>query len=468
MTPPDFKPASRVLPQRLAFLALAALQTLPMVQAQGLRPLNAQSITTPQAAAVRTEAAAGSAQRAADFIVAIVNTEPITNAEVRQEAQRLAPQLAQSRQGRPPDAELARLVLERMINEKAQLQLAKESGIRVDDLAVDQAEQNVAAQNQVDVPTLRRRLLADGIGQAQYREQLRDQLILIRVRERDVDSRVKVSDLEVDQFMREQASAADANTELNLAQILIAVPENASAEQSASLLAKAEAALARARANEDFGTLARELSSAADRSNGGQMGLRSADRYPPLFLQAIQGLAQGAISGVVRSGAGFHILKVVEKRAAGMSVEQTRARHILLRPGAQLNEAQARDRLADYKRRVEAGQADFAQLARENSQDGSAAQGGDLGWASPGQFVPEFEQAMATLAPGQIAPPLVSRFGVHLIQVMERRTSTLSLRDQQEVVRNQLRQKKLEEAFIIWAQEVRGRAYVEKRELPQL
>ena len=462
MTSPDFKPARRVLP---ALLALVAVPLLVTAQAQGLRPLDAQTITTPRAAPISAEAAR---QRAADFIVAVVNTEPITNAELRQEAQRLAPQLAQSRQGRPPDAELARLVLERMINERAQLQVAKESGIRVDDLAVDQAEQNVAAQNQVDVATLRKRLAADGIGQAAYREQLRDQLVLIRVREREVDSKVKVSDLEVDQFLREQANATDANTELNLAQILIAVPENATAEQNASLLAKAEAALARARANEDFGQLARELSNAADRSNGGQLGLRSADRYPPLFLDAIQGLAPGALSGVVRSGAGFHILKVLEKRAAGLTVEQTRARHILLRASAQLTEAQARDRLADYKRRVEARQADFAQLAREHSQDGSAAQGGDLGWASPGQFVPEFEQVMASLAPGQIAPPLVSRFGLHLIQVMERRTSTLSVRDQQEVVRNQLRQKKLEEAFIVWAQEVRGRAYVEKREPPQL
>ena len=463
MTPPDPQPVRKVLP---ALLALVAVQMLAPVQAQGLRPLNAQTITAPRAAANRADA--NTAQRAADFIVAIVNTEPITNAEVRQEVQRLAPQLAQSRQGRPPDAELARLVLERMINEKAQLQLAKESGIRVDDLAVDQAEQNVAAQNQVDVPTLHKRLAADGIGLAQYREQLRDQLILIRLREREVDSRVRVTDLEVDQFLRDQASASETNTELNLAQILIAVPENASAEQNASLQAKAEAALARARANEDFGQLARELSNAADRANGGQMGLRSADRYPPLFLDAVKNLAVGNVSGLVRSGAGFHILKVLEKRAAGMAVEQTRARHILLRPAAQLTEAQARDRLADYKRRIESGQADFAQLARENSADGSAPQGGDLGWASAGQFVPEFEQAMATLAPGQIAPPLVSRFGVHLIQVMERRTSTLSLRDQQEVVRNQLRQKKLEEAFVVWAQEVRGRAYVEKREAPQL
>lgn len=468
MTSPEFKPALKALPALLAFSALSALSALlapPVAQAQGLRPLGAQTLTVPPVAAVRTEPAA---QRAADFIVAIVNTEPITNAEVRLEAQRLAPQLAQSRQGRPPDAELARLVLERMINERAQLQLAKETGIRVDDVAVDQAEQNVAAQNQVDVATLRRRLASEGIGLAQYREQLRDQLVLIRLREREVESRVRVSDLEVDQFLREQANAAGAETELNLAQILIAVPENASPEAVAQLQAQANAALARARANEDFAQLAQSLSSAADRARGGQMGLRSADRYPPLFLDAIQGLAVGGVSNVVRSGAGFHILKVLEKRVAGMTVEQTRARHILLRPGPQLTEAQARDKLADYKRRVEAGQGDFAQLARENSQDGSAAQGGDLGWASPGQFVPEFEQVMGTLAPGQVSAPLVSRFGVHLIRVMERRTSTLSLRDQQEVVRSQLRQKKLEEAFVTWAQEVRGRAWVEKREAPQL
>jgi peptidyl-prolyl cis-trans isomerase SurA len=226
--------------------------------------------------------------------------------------------------------------------------------------------------------------------------------------------------------------------------------------------------VARARAGEDFGTLAREFSDAPDRDKtGGQLGLRSADRYPPLFIQATQPLRAGDIAGPVRSDAGFHVLKVVDKRQAslpGMTVTQSQARHILLRPSAQLSESVAKERLTDFRRRILAGQADFGTLARENSQDGSAREGGDLGWASPGQFVPEFEDVMNRLAPGQISEPLVSRFGVHLIQLVARRETTLSPREQREIVRNLVREKKLDEAFKTWAQEVRGRAYVEFRD----
>ncbi len=444
-----------------------------IASAQGLRPVQAQTITSPRTGALAAPLGAASGQRAVDFIVAIVNTEPITNNEVRVEAQRLAQQLSLARRPVPGAAELGRVVLERMISEKAQLQLARETGIRIDDLAVDQAEQNVARQNQIDVPELRKRLAADGFGLAAYRESLRDQLALIRLREREVDSRVKVSDLEIAQFMREEAANPAANSataavQINLAQILVAVPEGATAQQLDTLQAKAQAALKRARAGEDFATLAKELSDAPDRANGGEMGVRNADRIAPLFLEATQNLAAGGISDVVRSGAGLHILKVLDKSAVGMSVRQSRARHILLLPSATLNEAQARERLLDYKRRIESGQADFAALARENSRDGSAQQGGDLGWASPGMFVPEFEQVMDALQPGQISEPLISRFGMHLIQLTERRMSVLSRLEQQDVLRNRLREKKLDEAFLVWAQEVRGRAYVELREPVQL
>jgi peptidyl-prolyl cis-trans isomerase SurA len=249
------------------------------------------------------------------------------------------------------------------------------------------------------------------------------------------------------------------------------VPENASEAQIASLRAKAQRAQQRARAGEDFARLVREFSDAPGAAaSGGQVGLRTADRYPPLFVQAVQALPEGGVSDIVRSGAGFHVLKVIEKRSvalAGIRVTQSRARHILLRPGAQLSEGAARQRLADFRKRIEAGQADFAQLAREFSQDASAANGGDLGWASPGLFVPEFEDALNALAPGQIAEPLVSRFGVHLVQLLERREATLSQREQREVARNLVREKKLDEAYAQWAQDVRGRAYVELREAPQ-
>jgi peptidyl-prolyl cis-trans isomerase SurA len=259
--------------------------------------------------------------------------------------------------------------------------------------------------------------------------------------------------------------------EINLAHILVAVPENANEAQIAGLRAKAERVQQRARAGEDFGKLVREFSdSPGAASNGGQVGFRSAERYPPLFVKATQALPEGGVSDIVRSGAGFHVIKVIEKRRGGVPgvhVTQSHARHILLRPGPQLNEAAARQRLADFKKRIEAGQADFAQLAREFSQDASAANGGDLGWANPGLFVPEFEEAMNALAPGQIAEPLISRFGAHLIQLLERRQATLSQREQREIARAVVREKKLDEAYAQWAQDVRGRAYVELRGPPQ-
>ncbi len=250
----------------------------------------------------------------------------------------------------------------------------------------------------------------------------------------------------------------------------MAVPENASQEQLASLQARAQLAAERARSGTDFAALVREFSNAPGGSTDGQMGLRTLDRYPELFVNATQNLAVGAVAGPLRSGAGFHVLKVLEKKRAGApgaTVAETRARHILLRTGPQLSEATAVARLSDLRQRITAGQADFAALARESSQDGSAREGGDLGWAGPGQFVPEFEERMNSLAPGQIGEPLVSRFGVHLIQVLERRTTQLSPREQREAVRAVLREKKYEDAYAAWAQEVRGRAYVEYREPPQ-
>ena len=222
------------------------------------------------------------------------------------------------------------------------------------------------------------------------------------------------------------------------------------------------------RAGEDFGKIAAEMSDAPEGREGGSLGVRTADRWPQLFLDAVQPLSEGGVSGVVRSGAGFHVLKLTERRQGGMNVAvtQSRARHILLRVGTRLTADQARARLADYRRRIQSGQADFAQLAKEFSQDGSAPAGGDLGWANPGQFVPEFEQVMNQLAPGEVSEPFESRFGFHLLQLQERRQAKLTPREQREAVRNIVREKKLDEAYAQWAQEVRGRAWVEFREPP--
>ncbi|HKB54263.1 MAG TPA: peptidylprolyl isomerase [Ramlibacter sp.] len=433
-------------------------------------PAAAQGLRVPPSLS-RPAQPADSGPRAADYIVAVVNSEPITNNEVRTRMARFAQQLAQQGQPIPPEPQFEHQVLERLISEKAQLQLAREDGIKIEDVAVDQAEQNIARQNHIDVAELRRRLQADGIADTSFRDELRNQLLLTRLRDRELESRVKVSDLEVDQYLRDHQSSTDPSTlQLNLAQILIAVPENATATQTAALREKAQRVQQRARAGEDFAKLAAEVSDAPGAAeNGGVLGLRTGDRYPALFLQAVQSVPEGGVSDVIRSGAGFHVLKVLEKRSEGLpgaQVLQTHVRHILLRTGPQLSESAARQRLADFKRRIETGQADFAQLARQYSQDGSAANGGDLGWASPGLFVPEFEQAIDALQPGEISDPIVTRFGVHLVQLIGRRQATLTQREQREMVRNMLREKKLDEAYRQWAQEVRGRAYVEFRDPP--
>ena len=461
--------AHRLLLQRAAAVALLLLPAL-MVQAQGLKP--SPQLRMPELATVRgASSGAGAGQQAADYIVAVVNSEPITNNEVRAKLLRAEQQLTQQGAALPPRAELARQVMERLIGDKAQLQLARISGLRVDENAIENAVLGVARQNQISVEELRRRLVTDGISYNQFRADLRDEILVSRLRQRELESRVVITEQNIDQFLREQQESNGLSApEINLAQILVAVPENATPQQVASLQAKALQAADRAKAGMDFGVLANEMSDSPTRATGGQMGLRSAERYPPLFLEATNNLPVGGIAGPVRSGAGFHILKLVDKKQAGMSgmnVTQTRARHILLRVTPVLNERAAREKLADIKKRIAGGQSDFATQAREISEDASAKDGGDLGWTSPGAFVPEFEQVMNSLAPGQVSDPLTSRFGVHLIQVVERRDTELSKREQREMARNALREIKQEEAYTLWAQEVRGRAYVEYREPPQ-
>lgn len=448
----------RRVPSLLAFGLLCGFSVL--VHAQGMR-LPGQSAALPVPAT--------STQRAADYIVAVVNSEPITNHQVRQEAQRLARQLSQAQQAVPDGREIASMALERLINERAQLQLARETGIRIDDAAVDDAELNIARQNQLDLPEMHKRLAADGIDRRQFRSQLRDQLMLVRVRERDINQRVRVTELEIDQYLREQQrKQTSAPQELHIAHVLLGLPDNPTEAQVTAAETRARQVLDRARAGEDFSALARALSNAPDAGNGGQLGLRPADRYPTLFVDAVKDLGIGSMV-IVRSGAGVHVLKLLEKRAPGMptnTVDQTLASHILLRLSPQLNEAAARQKLTEMRARILSGQADFATLAKEHSQDGSAAQGGELGWAAPGQFVPEFEEVMNTLAPGQISDPVVSRFGVHLITVKQRRNVPLSQREQREAIRGLLREKKADEVFTNWAQDLRARAYVEMREPP--
>jgi peptidyl-prolyl cis-trans isomerase SurA len=462
----------------LTLICLAALATVSVAQGQGLRPgmgitdiMRAGPRLGPPAAQRPAAAAPGPAvQRSAEYIVALVNSEPITNTDVQARVTRIVKENPEAE--RMPRADLTRLVLERLIAERAQLQVAKDAHIKVDELAIDQAEQSIARQNQINMVELQRRVAEDGTSVQTFRNDLRDQLLLTRLREREVESKVKVSDIEVDQFIRDQRNGTNAAVppDINIAQVLIAVPEDASDAQVATLQQRAQSVAQRARAGEDFAKLAQELSDSPDRTNGGALGMRSAERYPALFVDAIQSTPVNGIVGPIRSGAGFHVLKLLAKSQPGASdavVTQTEVRHILLRNDPKRTTAQAVAQLAEFKARLQKGGTDFAALARENSQDASAKEGGDLGWSRPGQFVPEFEEAMNRLAPGEISDPVVSRFGVHLIQVVARREAKLSQAEQREAARAVLREKKINDAFETWAQEVRARAYVEYRDPPQ-
>lgn len=433
-----------------------------LAQAQALRP---------SAQLQRPATAAAPATGTVDYIVVLVNSEPVTNFDVRQRLLRVEQQLASQGQSLPPREQLLPQVLEQLVVERAQLQQASELGMRVDEATLLQAEQAIAAQNQLDLEAFRRRVVSEGMDLNRLRNELRNQVLLQRLREREVESRVRVSEADIDSFIRERQSANPEALEINLGHVLIQVPEGASAARVSELQARAQGVADRLRAGADFAEQAREHSESPEAASGGQMGLRSIGRLPELFVEATRSLPTGGVAGPLRSAAGFHVLKVIERRqsaAPDFSVTQSRARHILLRPGPQLNQADAVARLAQFRQQIASGQANFETLARQHSQDGSAREGGDLGWVSPGQFVPEFEQAMNALRPGEMSQPVVSRFGVHLIRLDERRQTELSEREQRDLARDLVREQKSEEALRAWSEDVRGRAFVEQREAPQL
>ncbi len=415
-----------------------------------------------------TAAAPARAQSSADYIVAVVNQEVVTNAELQQRMTRIRAEAARNRTPLPPAPELRQQVLDVLINERAMVSAARDSGVRVDDSELERAVANVATQNQMSMAQMRARLKRENIDYNRFRENIKDQMLVERVREREVTSRIRVSDADVDALLDSRRKEVGDAPELDIAQILVIVPEGASDAMVAERREKALSALRRVRGGEDFAQVARAVSEDGNRAKGGEIGLRPADRLPDLFVSAVRTLAPGDVApDLLRSGAGFHVLKLVDRREANaFSVTQTRARHILLRPSAELSAEAAKSRLLQFKREIEAGTKTFEQLARDNSEDGSAANGGDLGWATPGQFVPEFEEAMSDLKPGGISDPVTTRFGVHLIQVVERRQVTLDKRQQREQARNVLREQKFEEAYAEWVRDVRGRAYVELRDPP--
>jgi peptidyl-prolyl cis-trans isomerase SurA len=399
----------------------------------------------------------------ADRIVSVVGDEVITYVELRT---RLAAALKQlQRQGTPlpPQDVLERQMLERLIMERVQLQYARDSGIKVDDTQLEQAIGRIAASNKMTPQQFRTALEKDGLEYKQFREEIRNEMVTVRLREREVDGKLIISDGEVDNYLANQA-AGPASEEYQLAHILLRAPESASPEQLQKLRLRGEQALKRAQAGENFAELTAAFSDAPDALQGGDLGWRALDRLPALYAEAAGKLQQGQVSALLRSSAGFHIVKLINKRGGSgpASVQQTHARHILVRINEVVSEAEARRKLELIRERIVNG-VDFAEQARLNSQDGSATKGGDLGWLNPGDTVPEFERAMDALKIGEISPVIQSPFGMHLIQVQERRERDVSEERQRGTARQALRERKLDEAYQDWLRQLRDRAYVENR-----
>jgi peptidyl-prolyl cis-trans isomerase SurA len=406
-----------------------------------------------------------------DAIVAVVNTDVITMKELNDRVQIIEQRMRRQNMQVPPRDLLQKQLLERLIVNRAQMQMARDLGVRVDDTMLDRAVARIAEQNGITVQALRDQLERDGISFARFRDEIREEIALQRLREREVDNKLQITESEIDSFLASSvARSADAQQEINIAQILVRVPENASAQQIADRKKRAEQAIEQLKSGGEFAKVAASFSDAGDALTGGELGWRSSARLPQLFVEAVDKLADGEIAPLVRSANGFHVLKLVGRRTVGGTkagaanvVQQTRARHILIKVSQIVSAAEARRKMVELKSRLDNGAAKFEELARLYSNDGSASKGGELGWIYPGDTVPEFERAMNALKPGEVSQPVESPFGYHLIEVLERKTEELSRERQRLAARQALREQKLEEAYEDWLRQLRDRAYVEYR-----
>ena len=399
-----------------------------------------------------------------DRIVAVVNDEVITNNDLNERVQLVVRQI-QRQGGQLPAAEvLQKQILERMINDLVQAQLAKETGIRVDDLTLDRTIERISQENNLTMVDFRKALERDGIRYPRFREDIRNEIMVARLREREVENSIVVTDAEVDTELARQAKETSGDSEFRLAHVLVLVPPQANNEQIEQRRRRALAALSELRRGANFAQVAATYSDAPDATQGGSLGWRPSGRLPSLFLDAIEKLQPGDTSDILRSPNGFHIVKLLEKRgrAAAQGVQQTHVRHILLRAREGLSESEARERLQRLRERIVAG-TDFAELARLHSEDASAAKGGDLGWVAAGDTVPEFERAMNALRDKEVSAPVQTPFGWHLVQVIERRSDELSGDRKKIAARQAIRARKADEAYQDWLRQARDRAFVENR-----
>lgn len=404
------------------------------------------------------------APEAIDRIIAVVNDEAITLHELRDRAATVERQLKSRGTPLPPRDVLEKQLLERLIVDHVQMQFAREVGLRIPDSELDTALRRIAENNRLSLAAFRDALERDGIAWRRFREDIREEMTLARLREREVDSRIVISDGEIDNFIAQPAQAAQSAV-VALAHIIIRVPEQVDPARLAKLRTRAEEALARIRRGDDFGQVAVSYSEAPDATTGGVIEPRPADRLPTLYAEVLASMKPGDVSDILRSPAGFHIVMLLERRGGdviGGLIRQTHARHILIKVNELVSSEEARHKLAGLKERLDNG-ADFVELARLYSNDLSAAKGGDLGWLYQGDTVPEFERAMDALAIGEIGQPVQSPFGWHLIQVLERKNAAAGDERKRQMARQALRERKSDEAYEDWLRQMRDRAYVEYR-----
>jgi peptidyl-prolyl cis-trans isomerase SurA len=436
----------------------------------------AQKSTAPAAAAPAKSATgflppAASSAKVIDSVYVIVNDEVITRREVDNRVNEITTRL-RAQGAQLPDAEdLRRQVVEAMITERAQLQLGKEYGVRVSDTELDRAIGRIAESQKMSVQDMRNQMEKEGMTFAQFREQIRNEIIMQRLVDHEVDSKIQVSDAEIDTYMAAEKAAAADRVEVDLAQILVRIPENASPEQIAARKARADEVARQLRTGADFAKMAATYSDSPDALQGGAVGWRDPNRLPQTFAAELVKLKPGQITPVLRTNVGFHILKVnnVRKPEATQQqeeavVQQTHARHIMLKVTPTQTEADDRKKLLDLKAKIESKQASFEDLARQNSQDTYAAKGGDMGWVESGDVPAELETVMKSLKPGEISDPVKTPFGMHIVQVVERKSQDTSKDKERAAARQVLTERKRQEAMEDWARQVRDRAYVEFRE----
>ncbi|MBP6529721.1 MAG: peptidylprolyl isomerase [Burkholderiales bacterium] len=399
-----------------------------------------------------------------DRVVAVVNDDVITRYELNSQKRAVIAQLKRQGVAMPPDAELDAQVLERFINERVQLQYAKENGIRADDETVNASLQRIAADNKMSMQQFSAALAKDGITVVKFRDELKNEIVLSRLRDREVESRVVVTDAEIDNYLA-LAKAQGANqAEYQLAHILVLVPEQATPDQVETRKKRAEEALRQLNAGTAFGQVAAVFSDSNDAVQGGALGWRQADRLPSLYAESANKLKVGETSAVLRSANGFHIVRLLDRRAGEQKavVEQNKARHILVRVNDLVGEAEAKAKIERLRDRI-AGGAKFEDVAKQGSEDGSAPKGGELGWISPGDTVAEFEAALIKAALNTLIGPIRSQFGFHLIEVTERRSQDVTKERTRQSARVALRDRKADEAYQTWLRELRDRATVEMK-----